>query len=50
MIELWQTLQRHVLLQNVFVTRDERRLLIKVPLPQETEVWGFCSVLLCCYC
>ena len=41
MIELWQTFQRQVLWQNVFITRDECRLLIKVPLPQETEV--------CCY-
>ena len=38
MIELWQTFQRPVLLQNVFIMRDERRLLIKVPPPQETEV------------
>ena len=35
MIKLWQTFQRQVL-QNVFITRDERRLLIKVPPPQET--------------
>ena len=53
MIKLWQTFQRRVLLQNAFITRDERRLLIKVPPPQETEVCcylGFCSVLIRCYC
>ena len=38
MIELWQTFQCQVLLQNVFITRDKRRLLIKVLPPQETEV------------
>ena len=55
MTELGQTFQRQVLLLNIFITRDDEcRVLMKVPLSQETEdVYshlGFCSVLLRCYC